>query len=61
LPEKIDPIKNEKLIQMRTEYTVEKLKYYVSGHYPSSHFHLKHKVSETGFCLSSGETAVWPN
>jgi hypothetical protein len=26
-------------------------KYYFSEHYPSSCFHSKHKVSDTGFCL----------
>jgi hypothetical protein len=30
---------------------VHKYKYYVSLHYPSSHFYLKHNVSKTGFCL----------
>jgi hypothetical protein len=52
--QKSGAVKNESELQMETFY-----KYYVSGHYPSSCFYLKHRhgyiwkhnVSETGFCL----------
>jgi hypothetical protein len=30
---------------------VHEYKCYVSGHYPSTCFYLKHNVLETGFCL----------
>jgi hypothetical protein len=35
----------------RNRRKIVQYKYYVSQHYPSSCFYLKHSVSETGFCL----------